>query len=145
MQLKLSSLILSNTTMSTWQKFKSAKDSHNKTCVINDPLGQTHSLVGSDHYFLLFVLLDLKSGDGRTDVQNIMITTSRDCGSAEWIKIEFVHSDKSVYFITQRPNTFLIARSTSCGLGTLKNRTEICKSLQGCKGRCFQNDFSSLF
>ena len=26
----------------------------NKTCVINDPLGQTHSLASSDHYFLLF-------------------------------------------------------------------------------------------
>ena len=25
-----------------------------KTCVINDPLGQTHSLASSDHYFLLF-------------------------------------------------------------------------------------------
>ena len=26
----------------------------NKTCVINDPFGQTHSLASSDHYFLLF-------------------------------------------------------------------------------------------
>ena len=26
----------------------------NKTCVVNDPLGQTHSLASSDHYFLLF-------------------------------------------------------------------------------------------
>ena len=37
-----------------------------------------------------FVLLDLKSGDGRTNGRTtcakIMITTGRDCGSAEWIK-----------------------------------------------------------
>ena len=36
-----------------------------------------------------FVLLDLKSGDGRaygrTTCAKIMITTGRDCGSAEWI------------------------------------------------------------
>ena len=43
--------------------------------------------------FCCFVLLDLKSGDGLTDGRTngwttcakIMITTSRDCGSAEWI------------------------------------------------------------
>ena len=38
-----------------------------------------------------FVLRDLKSGDGRTDVQatrvKIVIATCRDCGSAEWINI----------------------------------------------------------
>ena len=33
-----------------------------------------------------FVLLDFRSGDGRTDnTCKTMITTSRDCGSAEWI------------------------------------------------------------
>ena len=58
-----------------------------KTCVINDPLGQTHSLANSEHCFVL------KSGDGRTDgqtneqnVHKTIITTGRDCGSASWIK-----------------------------------------------------------
>ena len=36
--------------------------------VINDPLGQIHILASSDHFFFYYsVLLDLKSGDGRTD------------------------------------------------------------------------------
>ena len=39
----------------------------NKTGVINDPLGQTHSHASSEHCFVLFVFVDLKSGDGRTD------------------------------------------------------------------------------
>ena len=39
------------------------------TGVINDPLGQTQSHASSEHYFLYcFVFLDLKSGDGRTDM-----------------------------------------------------------------------------
>ena len=41
-----------------------------KTCVINDPLGQTHSPTSSEHYFhTKFVLFCdiLKCGDGRTD------------------------------------------------------------------------------
>ena len=45
--------------------------------------------------FCCFVLLDLKSGDGRqygrtngrTTCAKTMITTGRDCGLAEWIKI----------------------------------------------------------
>ena len=56
-------------------------------CVINDPLGQTHSSVSSDYYFhLKFVLFCeiYKSGDGKMDVQTqrvkIMIPTVRDCG-----------------------------------------------------------------
>ena len=40
--------------------------------------------------FCCFVLLDLKSTDGRTNGRTtcakIMITTGRDCGSADWIK-----------------------------------------------------------
>ena len=37
--------------------------------------------------FCYFVLLDLKSGDERTTCAKIrVITTGRDCGSAEWIK-----------------------------------------------------------
>ena len=57
-------------------------------CAIN---GQTHSFVSSDHYSLEsgFVLRDFLEKRGRMDVQtsraNIVITTSRDCGSASWI------------------------------------------------------------
>ena len=36
--------------------------------------------------FYCFVLLDLKSGDGRTTCAKIIITTGWDCGSDEWIK-----------------------------------------------------------
>ena len=38
-----------------------------KTGVINDPLGQTHSLGSSEHCFRLKFVLFWKSGDGRTD------------------------------------------------------------------------------
>ena len=38
----------------------------NKTCAINDPLGQTHSLASSDHYFLLFCFAIFEKW-GRTD------------------------------------------------------------------------------
>ena len=61
----------------------------NKTCVINDPLGQTHSLASSDHYFLLFCFDRFEKWgrtNGRTTCTKIMINTGRDCGSAEWIK-----------------------------------------------------------
>ena len=45
------------------------ENNEDKTRVINDPLGQTNSnsLVSSDHCFSCFILLDLKSWDGRTD------------------------------------------------------------------------------
>ena len=45
-----------------------------------------------------FVLLDLKSGDGRTICAKIMITTGRDCGSVEWIKRAFLRSRHSYKF-----------------------------------------------
>ena len=35
--------------------------------------------------FCCFVLLDLKSGDGRTTCAKTMIPTGRGCGLAEWI------------------------------------------------------------
>ena len=68
------------------------RHSWHKICVINDPLGPTHSPTSSDHYFhTTFVSFCdiLKSGSGRTDGRTeicakIMITTGRDCGSAEW-------------------------------------------------------------
>ena len=59
-------ILFSNWNVSIFQNFQ--KQTVDKTGVINDPLGQTHSLASSEHCFLLFcVLLDLKSGDGRTD------------------------------------------------------------------------------
>ena len=42
----------------------------NKTCVINDPLGQTHSLASSDHYFLLFCCARFEKW-GRTYGQHV--------------------------------------------------------------------------
>ena len=62
--------------------------------VINDPLGQTHSLVNSDHYcrlsFVLFCEI-LKSAYvrtyGRTTRAKIVITTGCDLGSASWINL----------------------------------------------------------
>ena len=59
-----------------------------KTGVINDPLGQTHSL-GSSTWTLFsleicFVLLDFENY-GRTACAKTMITIGSDCGSAEWI------------------------------------------------------------
>ena len=57
--------------------------------VINDPLGQTHCSTSSDTYFhVTFVLFwdILKSAARRSDKTcKIMITSVRDCGSAEWI------------------------------------------------------------
>ena len=50
---------------------KKTCNKHVKTCVINDPLGQTHSPTNSDHYFhTTFVLFCdfLKNREGRTEV-----------------------------------------------------------------------------
>ena len=58
-----------------------------KTCVINDPLGQTHSPAGS--FQATFILRYFKKwGTGvLTEIcVKIMITTGWVCGSAEWIK-----------------------------------------------------------
>ena len=70
-----------------------AKRDSRDMCAVNDPLGQTHSRVSSDHYSQLKVVLFceiLKSRDGGTDVQTtlakIVITTGRECGSPSWIK-----------------------------------------------------------
>ena len=59
-----------------------------KVRIINDPLGQIHSLTRSDHYFqATFVLCYFT--DVRTEpCAKIMITTGRDCGSAEWINFK---------------------------------------------------------
>ena len=48
--------------------FSISQNKINKTCVINDPLGQTHSPTSSDHFFnrRLFCFI-WKSGEGRTD------------------------------------------------------------------------------
>ena len=81
---------------------KSAEMNKYKTGVINDPLDQNHSLASSEHCFLCFVLLYLKSGDGRTDGRTdertdgrtdgrttcakAIISTCHVCGLSEWIK-----------------------------------------------------------
>ena len=60
-------------------------------CVINDPLGQTHSLASSEHCFVLNLFCFEKWGrtdaDVRTDdmCTKTMIPTGLDCGLAEWI------------------------------------------------------------
>ena len=63
------------------------KKNSNKTGVINDPLGQTHSLANRDHCFLLFCFARFwKVGtDGRTACAKTMITTGRDFRLVEWI------------------------------------------------------------
>ena len=65
------------------------KVNENKTDVINDPLGQTHILASSEHWFRLKFVLFLKVGTyGRTNERHVpktMITTGmtvgRPCGS----------------------------------------------------------------
>ena len=57
----------------------------NKTCVMNDPLGQTHSSANGDHYsrfnFVLFLPDFERFGCtyGRTTCVKIVITSGRDC------------------------------------------------------------------
>ena len=52
----------------------------------NDPLGQSHSLASSEHCFhLKFLLKKWARTDIRTTCVKTIITTGRDCGSAEWI------------------------------------------------------------
>ena len=61
----------------------------NKTGVINDPLGQTHSLLSSEHWFCLkfvFFARFWKVGkDGRTDGQHMCENNDHYFGSGEWI------------------------------------------------------------
>ena len=51
------------------------KDNKDKTGVIYDPLGQTHSLTSSEHYFhatfVLFCDIWKVGTDGRTDGQHV--------------------------------------------------------------------------
>ena len=47
-----------------------SQDKYNKTGVINDPLGQTHSLASSEHCFLLFCFARFEKW-GRTDGQHV--------------------------------------------------------------------------
>ena len=72
--------------MFTFCKFRS-KTEKDKTDVINDPLGQTHSHASSEHCFLLFNFSRFEKW-GRTDMcdnNNPKIPTGRDFGLAEWI------------------------------------------------------------
>ena len=63
-----------------------------KTGVINDPLGQTHSLSSSKHvftwnlfYFEKWGCTDVRPTYERTTCAKTVITSGHDCGSAEWI------------------------------------------------------------
>ena len=75
------------------------KQKENKTGVINDPLGQTHSPDSSDHYsHLKFVLFSgiLKSGNGRIDTtwknsDHYLPSMSRPRGST-WQESLTIHS-----------------------------------------------------
>ena len=60
---------------------------HDKTGVINDPLGQNHSHASSEHCFLLFCFSRFeKWTNGRTTCAKTMIPTGSGFGLAEWIK-----------------------------------------------------------
>ena len=63
----------------------------NKTGVINNPLGQTHSHANSEHWFLLFCFARFEKWGryGWTTWAKTMIPTGRDFGLAEWINIAF--------------------------------------------------------
>ena len=65
-------------------------------CIINDPLGQTHSPTScSDHYFhATFVLFRdiLKSGDGRTDENN----------DHYWTRLWVGRVDQKIYVSSER-------------------------------------------
>ena len=58
----------------------------NKTGVVNDPLGQTHSHASSEHCFLLFCFSRFEKWR-RTDnmCEKTMIPTGSDFGLVEWI------------------------------------------------------------
>ena len=57
-----------------------------KTCVINDPLSQTHSPTSNYNYFQETFVLFWDILEKRMDTfAKIIINTGRDCGSAEWI------------------------------------------------------------
>ena len=80
-----SKIILSASYCNTnFQLFLTIDLKRNKTGVINDPFGQTHSLAS---LFSLEICMVLISGDGRTTCTKTMITNGRDCGLAEWINI----------------------------------------------------------
>ena len=65
-------VLMKNWSSGTSKRWLPRKKKENKTGVINDPFGQTHSHISSDHYsrstFVLFCEI-LKSGDERTDGQ----------------------------------------------------------------------------
>ena len=64
---------------------------------INDPLGQIHSLASSDHCFLLFCFARFEKWwrtYGQTTCAKTMITTSTDCGLAEWINRRWFRAKK---------------------------------------------------
>ena len=73
--------------------------------------------------FCSFILLDLKSGDGRKTCAQTKIPTVRDCGLAEWINICYQWS-------SQRKHIFLVSRLNFCDLFCLENSScHICTEL----------------
>ena len=68
--------------------FEIDQNKTNKTGVINDPLGQTHSHASSQRCFLLFCFSRFEKWGWtylRTTCVKTMIPTGRDFGLAEWI------------------------------------------------------------
>ena len=79
---------------------KTRKTCQDKTGVINDPLGQTHNLASSEHYFRLKFVLFCEKWERsyeRTTCAKTIINTGRDCGSAEWINIFQVVCSTSLF------------------------------------------------
>ena len=63
-----------------WTLCSNQQEFNNKTGVINDPLGQTHSHASSEHCFLLFCFSRFEKWgrtDGRTTCAKTMIPTGR--------------------------------------------------------------------
>ena len=60
-----------------------AGNNWNKTGVINDPLGQTHSLASSEHCFLLFCFAKFEKW-GRTDGRTACLKTNMPAVTVDW-------------------------------------------------------------
>ena len=91
-------------------------------CVINDPLGQTHSPSSSDHYSHLKVVLFCENFKSDDTTCKIVITTGFDRGLASWINLsplplnnftkQGVYSDYYCVYSTCVINTFFMKEKT---------------------------------
>ena len=76
----------------------------------------TVSMASSDHCFLLFCFARFEKWWDGQHVRKIMITTGRDCGLAEWIKITdlfvfcqiFTFQDDSLWVFLQFMGKFIL-------------------------------------